>query len=150
MSQNLYGVYPNSWPFIAESREVVRQLLASSRFRTRAVLLTRGAYESLEGFLTRPHAPPAYLADRHLLKEVTGYNVHRGCIAAGERGPGLHLLDILRPKAPLLVGLSAVTDPDNVGVIFRTALAFGVSGILLSLLFAAAGRFVARCLTRLA
>lgn len=24
MSQNLYGVYPNSWPFIAESREIVR------------------------------------------------------------------------------------------------------------------------------
>src|SRR5919197_1329246 len=37
--------------FVAESREVVRRLLDGSRFRTRSVLLTPGAFDALQGIL---------------------------------------------------------------------------------------------------
>lgn len=116
--------------FIAESREVVRRLLESSRFAARSVFVTPTAFAALEPLLSREDGPPVFVAERRVLEKVTGFETHRGCIAIGERGEGLPLEPFWEQR--LLVGLEAVTDPDNIGSIFRTASAFGVGGILLS------------------
>lgn len=120
--------------FIAESREVVRRLFSCRRFRTRSVLLTPAALEALRDPLETADAGMRILLVHHeLVRDVVGYNFHRGCLAVGERGaepPPSTLLD--RPGRRLLLVLEDVTNPDNVGGVFRNAMAFGADGVLLS------------------
>jgi len=64
------------------------------------------------------------------MAEVAGFNVHRGCLAIGERAAPRDWLELAR-KARRLVILERVGDPDNVGSVFRNAAAFGVGAVLL-------------------
>ena len=122
--------------FVAEGRLAVERLLAS-RFRARALLVIDGALERLERVLAARGGDPdvdVYVADSAQLRLVTGFRFHRGCLALGERpGPGTDGGELPRvaPGRPLVV-LEGVSDPDNVGSIFRNAAAFGASGVVLS------------------
>jgi tRNA G18 (ribose-2'-O)-methylase SpoU len=120
--------------FVAESRAVVRPLLTSVRFRTRSVLLTSPALESLRGALQAADASlPVYLASYEVARTVVGFNFHHGCVALGERGAEPPLEPLLgRPGPGLIVALEDVSNPDNVGGVFRNARAFGADAILLS------------------
>ncbi len=121
--------------FLAESRLGVRRLLVS-RFRPRSVFLTESALRALRGGLeSLGDDTPVYLAAREVLSRVAGYPVHRGCLAAAERGDPLGLDAILEGLASgprRLVVLEDVTNPENVGGIFRNAAAFGADAVLLS------------------
>jgi tRNA G18 (ribose-2'-O)-methylase SpoU len=114
--------------FIAESRQVVRTLLTASPYRARSVLLTEAALGGLKDVLD--DGIPVYLARDETIRGVVGFAFHRGCLAAGERPPDV-VLDALLPARLLLV-LERVTNPDNVGAVFRSAMAFGADGVLLS------------------
>src|SRR5262249_33158561 len=120
--------------FVAESRDVVRRLLASRRFRTRSVLLTPSGLDPLRTALDSCAADVSVLLTRQdIVRAVVGYDFHRGCLAIGERGmtPSLH--ELAGESGPrFIVGLEALTNPDNVGGVFRNAMAFGVDGALLS------------------
>ncbi len=120
--------------FVAESRAVVRRLLTSVRFRTRSVLLTSPALESLRGALqaTDPLVP-VYLTSHEIARAIVGFDFHRGCVALGERmaEPLIEPL-VGRPGPRLLVGLEDLSNPDNVGGVFRNARAFGADAVLLS------------------
>ncbi|MBI4679117.1 MAG: RNA methyltransferase [Elusimicrobia bacterium] len=134
--------------FLAESREVVAALIRARRFGVRSLLLAEGMLASLEEELGMlEDTTPVFVAERGLMTGIVGYTVHRGCLAAGERGPGLKLNDLLTapcaeasyggppegvlPGSRLMVALEAVSNPDNVGGIFRNALAFGADGVVL-------------------
>jgi len=110
---------------------VVEKLLAAPRFRVRSVLGTASALASLRGLL-EASAGPVYVARRETLQRVIGFHFHRGCLAAGERPAELGL-DALVPRAgrQVLVALDGVTNPDNVGGVFRNVMAFGADGVLL-------------------
>ena len=119
--------------FVAESRLVVRALLAHSRLQTRSLFVTEAALASLGDLLSaRADDLPIYLGAHQLLKQVVGFKVHRGCLALGARPapvtdaglPGL-------ATARLVVVLEHVGNPDNVGSIFRNASAFGAECVLL-------------------
>ena len=120
--------------FIAESRTVVRRLIESRRFRVRSVLLTPPALEPLRDVLETARPAPRILVARHeLIRSVAGFPFHRGCLAVGERGESTPADALIAPAGPrLLVLLDQVTNPDNVGGVFRNALAFGADGVLLS------------------
>ena len=120
--------------FMAESREVVRRLFACGRFRARSILLTAAALEGLRDLLETAAADVRILLVHHeLVRGVVGYNFHRGCLAVGERGAELPASAILDPPGRrLLLVLEDVTNPDNVGAVFRNGLAFGADGVLLS------------------
>src|SRR5438309_1649772 len=114
--------------FIAESRQVVRRLLGGSRFRARSVLAAEAAVEDLRDVLTG--GLPVYVAPEATLQRVVGFNIHRGCLAVGERGAELALDGLL--DARVLLVLEGVTNPDNIGGAFRNAMAFGVGGVVLA------------------
>jgi tRNA G18 (ribose-2'-O)-methylase SpoU len=73
---------------------------------------------------------PVYVVPEAAIRTVVGFDFHRGCLASGEPRSEASLESLL--GARLLVVLERVTQPDNVGAVFRGALAFGADGVLLS------------------
>lgn len=116
--------------FIAEGRLVVRRLLAESPFSTRAVLATSSAMKTLDDVL--PHKPdvPVYLVSQDLMERVAGFNIHRGCLASGDRPRKADWRAVIADARRVVV-LERVGDADNVGAIFRSAAAFDADAILL-------------------
>ena len=119
--------------FVVESRLCVRRLLSASRFPVCSVLVTETALEALGDALSQlGEDTPIYVASSPLLERLVGYNLHRGCIALARRGPERSLDEILDSTPRLLVGLEQVANPENVGNVFRNAMAFGADAVLLS------------------
>jgi len=121
--------------FLVEGRRNVEMLLRQDRFPPRALFLTPAAERALGG-VCREHRPdvPVYVAAQTLLNEVVGYDLHRGCIAsAGRRDEDSaeSLVDATTPNS-LVVVAEDLTDTDNIGSLFRNALALGASSVLLS------------------
>ena len=114
--------------FVAEGRLVVRRLLASSRFAARSVLVTAPARESLKDVLDGCDLP-VFVVPQLLLNGITGFNIHRGCLAIGERGAGPDWRTLVG-GSPVIV-VERVANADNIGAIFRNAAAFGAAGVLL-------------------
>lgn len=117
--------------FVAEGRLVVARLIEDGRHAVRSVLVSETARRELAGVLDRLHpAVPVYVGDAGLFSPVTGYNIHRGCLALAERPPAVDAGALARGARTAIV-LEAIANPDNVGGIFRNALAFGVDAVLL-------------------
>jgi tRNA G18 (ribose-2'-O)-methylase SpoU len=116
--------------FVAEGRLVVTRLL-SSAFRVRSLLLTETAYRSIAADVPTVESLPVYIGDVSLFRQIVGFNIHRGCLALGERPRDMKVADIVT-GAHRLVILEDITDADNVGGVFRNAAAFGADGVLLS------------------
>jgi tRNA G18 (ribose-2'-O)-methylase SpoU len=115
--------------FVAEGRLVVARLLASPRFRTRSVMVTTSAARALDAELAGHPALPIYEVTQEVMNRVTGIDLHRGCLAIGERpSPEAGSAEL---GGRLLLALEAIGNADNVGSIFRSAAAFGVDEILL-------------------
>jgi tRNA G18 (ribose-2'-O)-methylase SpoU len=119
--------------FVAEGRLVVRRLVERAAGSVESIVLTAPALAELAGVLG-PHLPSltVLLVGPAILPELTGYDLHRGCVAIARR-PAEATLASLLPSAPgqCLLVLEGVANPDNVGGIFRNALAFGASGVAL-------------------
>ena len=64
------------------------------------------------------------------MNAIAGFNIHRGCLAVGERLPP-PAWESLASGARRLVILEHVSNADNVGAIFRNAAAFGLDAVLL-------------------
>ncbi len=115
--------------FVAEGRLVVGRVLEAGH-RVESVLVNDASYRALESALSRlpPHVP-VFVSDAGEFTAITGFNLHRGCLALVERpierAPG----DVVR-QASLLLALEGVTDADNIGSAFRNAAAFGASVLL--------------------
>jgi tRNA G18 (ribose-2'-O)-methylase SpoU len=118
--------------FLAEGRLVVRRLL-ESRFAVRSVLATRGVLDDLGDAIGKRPSVQRYEASAETIRAVVGFTFHRGCLALGEEGPPIPAPAVVEPAGSrLMLGLEDVTDPDNVGAIFRNAAAFGAAGLVLS------------------
>jgi len=120
--------------FVAEGQVVVRRVVEDARRRVRSLLLTPAAREGLRDLLARlDEATIVYVASPRLIRDVVGFDFHRGCVAMAERGSEPSAESLIAPPGPrALVVLDDVVDPDNVGAVFRNALAFGVDAVLLS------------------
>jgi tRNA G18 (ribose-2'-O)-methylase SpoU len=64
------------------------------------------------------------------MEAVAGFPIHRGCLAAGERGTE-ESAETLADRARTVVVLEAIANHDNIGGIFRNVLAFGGDAVLL-------------------
>jgi tRNA G18 (ribose-2'-O)-methylase SpoU len=114
--------------FIAEGRAVVRRLVAGGRHRVWSILATEAAAATL-GDVVR-NGTPVWVVTPDAIRAVVGYAFHRGCLALGERAPHAPVEPLLAGR--LLVVLERVTNPDNVGGVFRSAAALGADGVVLS------------------
>jgi len=116
--------------FVAEGRLVVRRLIEDGRYRIRSLLLSDAALRSLEPVIADVDAP-IYVCAADDFRGITGYNIHRGCLALAERPAPSSAADLLAAARSAII-LEAIANPDNVGGIFRNAAAFGVDAVLLS------------------
>jgi tRNA G18 (ribose-2'-O)-methylase SpoU len=120
--------------FVAEGRLVVRTLLVQSAFVTRSVLLTDNAHRALADVLEpRVSDLPVFVVTAGTIEALTGFDIHRGCLAIGVRPPRISVSELLgrRPSARRLVVLEQIANADNLGGIFRSAAAFGADGVVL-------------------
>lgn len=119
--------------FVAEGRLVVRALLTESRFRARSILLTDAAYRGLADVIEpRLADTPVFLVPAGAIEALTGYNIHRGCLAIGER-PGRTSVGQMLAALPLarrLVVLERIGNADNMGGLFRNAAAFAADAVI--------------------
>lgn len=139
--------------FVAEGREVVRTLLSRSPLATRSVLVTQTAFDALRDAIEpRLATLPVFVVAQDTIEALTGFNIHRGCLAIGERPASMRLEELLggwpdasrltgttsperaggRPALPdRLVVLEHIVNADNVGSIFRNAAALGADAVVL-------------------
>ena len=114
--------------FIAEGELVVERLIAS-RFGVQSVLTTESRLETLrESLAPLPPETPVFVADQPTMNQIVGFNMHRGVLAIGVRGPSLTLSDLLERGGPIVV-LEDLTNHDNLGGVFRNAAALGGTGV---------------------
>jgi len=117
--------------FVAEGRLVVERII-DDRLPIRSLLLNRAALDALGPRLERlGHDTTTFVCATEDFEALTGYHIHRGCLALVER-PAPRLLDDLLVRAKSLIVLEDVGNADNVGGIFRNAAAFGIGAVVLN------------------
>jgi len=116
--------------FAVESREVVRRLLVERAFRLRSVLLTEPVLDGLRDLLDP--TTTIYVARNDVIRDVIGLNFHRGCMGIADRGTPRTLDDVLAASPRTIVVCEQLSNPDNVGGVFRNAMAFGADAVVLS------------------
>jgi tRNA G18 (ribose-2'-O)-methylase SpoU len=117
--------------FVAEGRLVVRRVIDNPRYRVQSLLANDAALRDLAPLIERLDATvPVLVCGTDDFLTVTGFHIHRGCLALVERPPAEEVDHLVR-SAQTLVVLEAVANADNVGGVFRNAAAFGADGVLL-------------------
>ncbi len=114
--------------FIAEGVNVIQRLVQSD-FALRSVLLTPRRYERMEPIL-RDVTCPIYVADREIVAQVAGFDLHRGAVASADRSSQHTLADVLATSRTIAV-LEGLNDPENLGAIARSARALGIDALVL-------------------
>ncbi|HIF95914.1 MAG TPA: RNA methyltransferase [Myxococcales bacterium] len=122
--------------FVVEGRFTLRCLIEDSPFDPLSVLASPPARVALQDALDGlDPETPIYEVPNEVLRELSGFHLHRGCLALGRRPDDFGLQDLLaratRPDgSSLLVVLEGLTNHDNVGGIFRNAMALGADGVV--------------------
>jgi tRNA G18 (ribose-2'-O)-methylase SpoU len=115
--------------YIAESSKVISRALAAGHI-PRSVLVQENWLADLEPLL-EDFDVPVFVGPPALLEHLTGFNLHRGALAAMHRPP-------LRPVAEVLEGarrvvvLEDIVDHTNVGAIFRSVAGLGADAVLIT------------------
>ncbi len=116
--------------FVVEGRLPVGRLIDDRRFEIESIAATPSATHALAPLLARHSDLSVYICEPSILEAVTGFDFHRGCLALARR-PAAALPVSTFARASRLIALEAVGNPDNVGGLFRAALALGAAGVLL-------------------
>ena len=118
--------------FVAEGRLVLQRVIEDARFSVRSVLLNDATRRAMgRGLLKLASDVPIFVCETADFLGITGFNLHRGCLALVHRPEPTASCEILRDARTLVV-LEGVTNADNVGGVFRNVAAFGADGVLLS------------------
>jgi tRNA G18 (ribose-2'-O)-methylase SpoU len=118
--------------FAAEGRLVVRRVIEDGRYALHSLLVNDAALRDLAPAIARlDMAVPVFVCPTEAFLALTGFDLHRGCIALVHR-PAATPVGALIAKAETLVVLEGIANADNVGGVFRNAAAFGADGVVLS------------------
>ncbi len=136
---------PESRYFIAEGRLVVGRLIDSD-YELHSLLVERGRESEFAAML--PPAVPIYSVSKTHIRELVGFDFHRGVIGCGYRKPIRPFSEFVAgganfvsdsadsagssDRATVALAAICVTEPSNLGGMLRTAAAFGINQVLLS------------------
>jgi tRNA G18 (ribose-2'-O)-methylase SpoU len=115
--------------FVAEGEKVIRRAVRAG-YAVRSMLVTPEKLATVAD-LAEGAGAPVYVVPAAVAEQVTGYQVHRGALAALCRRPLPLVAEVVAAAARIVV-LEDLVDHANVGAIFRCAAALGVDAIVLS------------------
>jgi tRNA G18 (ribose-2'-O)-methylase SpoU len=118
--------------YLAESDKVIRRALDAGH-APRSLLLADRWVEPLAPLVERvlSAGAPVFAGAPGVLEQVTGFNVHRGAIAAMHR-PALLAVEEVLQGARRVVVLEDVVDHTNVGAAFRSVAGLGADAVLVT------------------
>jgi tRNA G18 (ribose-2'-O)-methylase SpoU len=119
--------------FVAEGEKVVRRLLESPNHVV-SLLMTDQWLQNLEPILKQKcnSDTKVWVAPKQTLETIVGFHLHQGLMAIGCIPESRSLDEVIAEasKPHLLVALDGLTNADNVGVIMRNCVAFGVDALI--------------------
>ena len=121
--------------FIAEGKVVLQHLVNSQitdrRFEIVKILILKSRFDGVEELLsTVPDTVPIYIAEKSVMNDIAGFEMHRGILALGKYHSNVKtVLD--ENERSLVLGACGISNHDNLGSMFRNATAFGVDKIVL-------------------
>ncbi len=116
--------------YIAESTKVIARALAAGH-RPRSVLIQEQWRADVEPLLEAWPDVPVYIGDAAVLEQLTGYNLHRGALAAMHRPPLAPVADLIADARRIVI-LEDIVDHTNVGAIFRSVAGLGADAVLIT------------------
>jgi tRNA G18 (ribose-2'-O)-methylase SpoU len=114
--------------FLGEGPQVVARLIDSPH-QMRSVAITARRWEAMRPLL-EPHPAPVYRVPQAVLDRIAGFHLHRGVVASASRLPPPDPGEVIR-DAPAVAVLEGINDQENLGAVFRSALALGAGAVLL-------------------
>jgi tRNA G18 (ribose-2'-O)-methylase SpoU len=119
---------PAAGVFMGEGEKVIKRALDAGLEMVSALMEAKWL-PGLEPVL--PAHIPVYLAPADLLRDITGYRVHRGALAVFRRPAPRSAAEVLA-GASTAVLLEDLVDHANVGSIFRSAAGLGVGAVVVT------------------
>ena len=120
--------------FIAEGKTVLNVLVRQKRFAIDSVLILQNRLAGLTDLIAQlPGGVPVYTAPSAVIDAVAGFPMHRGVLAIGrrsadcDRAPSAEAANGWRT----VVALIGLANHDNVGAVFRNAVALGADAVLM-------------------
>jgi 23S rRNA (guanosine2251-2'-O)-methyltransferase len=115
-----------------EGRRAVRELLTAGRRRVRTVWLADGAEDLAElGELAAARGAKVRHVGRDELADLARTEAPQGVVAHADPVEPARFDTLLEDPESFLVALDGVTDPQNLGAIFRAAETTGATGVVL-------------------
>jgi tRNA G18 (ribose-2'-O)-methylase SpoU len=115
--------------FIAEGALVIERAVTAG-YRLRSALMSPQWLDRTAGSLGDDEAP-VYLASEPVLRQLTGFHVHRGALASVHRRSLPSFADVVTSSRRLVV-VEDIVSHTNLGAIFRAAAALGMDGVVIS------------------
>ncbi len=116
--------------FLVEGTEVVRTFLTKSPLEKRSLLLSDKRVDAMRD-VADAAGVPVYVAAPAVMNRIVGFDIHRGCLAAGAVPAPVPAMDVVGEGARTVLFLEGLANHDNVGQAFRNAAAFGVDAVWL-------------------
>ena len=122
---------PDKGLFVAESPTVIEVALNSGCVPVSMLTDERLIGGAVEKLLPKLGDIPIYTAPRHVLKELTGFELTRGALCAMRR-PSLPSVEDICKNARRVAVFEEIADSTNIGALFRSAAAFEIDAVLLT------------------
>ncbi len=116
--------------FIAEGEKVVRALLKSD-IEIVSALMSESWFKKLHRQFKKK--TPIYIAThKDTFEKIVGFKLHQGLMVCAKIPDRLSLEEAIKPLSTphLLLALDGIKDPENIGMILRNCLAFGVDAVI--------------------
>ncbi|TWU06460.1 TrmH family RNA methyltransferase [Stieleria varia] len=119
--------------FVVEGKFLTERLIRSDHELHSIVIETGRELDALKDV---PDSVPVFQIPSKAIRELVGFDFHRGVLASGIRKPfhsidELHLPDSDSSEVRLLLAAIGISDKENLGSMLRTAAALGVNEIIL-------------------
>ncbi len=113
--------------FIADSPKVVSMLLETD-IQVRSILATEKFYHDNKELIEKKEIPQLYVADKKVMKDIVGHNIHHGVMMHGIRPSQTPIEEM----GNHIIMLENITKNENVGAIARSAAALEVDSFIVS------------------